>query len=108
MTMFYLGLAIIGVLVPYAAFVPWLLQNGVDIPQFCAEMMANPISMFAWLDVVVAAITLLVFIIHDGQKKQVRWRFIAIVGTLSVGVSFGLPLYLYLRERQRGAEQIRK
>jgi hypothetical protein len=108
MLLFYLVLAIIGALIPYAAFVPWLLQNGVDIPQFYIEAIANPISIFAWLDVMVAAITLLVFIAHDGQKNQVKWRFIAIVGTLSVGVSCGLPLYLYLRERQRGAEQVRK
>lgn len=108
MAIFYLGLAIIGILIPYAAFVPWLLQNGVDIPQFFSDMMANPISIFAWLDVVVAAIALIGFIIHDGQKNQVKWRFIAIVGTLGVGVSCGLPLYLYLRERQCSAEQIRK
>ena len=53
MPIFYLGLAIIGTLIPYAAFVPWLLQNGVDIPQFFSD---NPISIFAWLDVVVAPI----------------------------------------------------
>jgi phosphoglycerol transferase MdoB-like AlkP superfamily enzyme len=104
MPIFYLGLAIIGTLIPYAAFVPWLLQNGVGIPQFLFEAMANPISIFAWLDVILAAIALIGFIIHDGQKNQVKWRFIAIVGTLSVGVSCGLPLYLYLRERQRCAE----
>lgn len=100
MKMFYLGLAIIGLIIPYAAFVPWLVQNGVDIPLFIIEAMANPISIFAWLDVIVAAVALLVFIIHDGQKNKVKWRFIAIVGTLSVGVSCGFPLYLYLREKQ--------
>ncbi|NVK72655.1 hypothetical protein C0J08_04980 [Marinomonas sp. CT5] len=103
MVMFYLVLAILGTLIPYGAFVPWLMQNGIDIPQFFTEMMANPISIFAWLDVFVAAITLLGFILHDGQKNQVKWRYIAIVGTLSVGVSCGLPLYLYLRERQTRA-----
>lgn len=106
MLMFYLGLAIIGALMPYAAFVPWLLQNGIDIPQFFTEMMANPISIFAWLDVAVAAIALLGFIFHDGQKNQVKWRFVAIIGTLSVGVSCGLPLYLYLREKQLSSKKI--
>ena len=92
MPIFYLVLAIIGTLIPYAAFIPWLLQNGIDIPQFFIEAIANPISIFAWLDVIVAAIVLLVFIVHDGQKNRVKCRFIAIVGTLSVGVSCGLPL----------------
>ena len=96
----YLVLAVLGAFIPYAAFVPWLFQNGVDVSLFFTEMMANPISIFAWMDVFVAAITLLVFILHDGQKHQVKWRYLAIAGTLSVGVSCGLPLYLYLRERQ--------
>ncbi|MGO2233832.1 MAG: DUF2834 domain-containing protein [Marinomonas sp.] len=107
MIIFYLVLAILGTFIPYAAFVPWLVQNGFNIPLFFAEMMANPISIFAWLDVFLAAIALLGFILHDGQKNQVKWRFIAIIGALSVGVSCGLPLYLYLRERQRCAEPSR-
>jgi hypothetical protein len=106
MLMFYLGLAIIGTIVPYAAFIPWLLQNGVDITQFFIEAIANPISIFAWLDVIIAAAALLGFIVHDGEKNQVKWRFVAIAGTLSVGVSCGLPLYLYLREKQRRIKSI--
>lgn len=101
MLMFYLALAIIGTILPYGAFIPWLLQNGIDIQQFLMEAIVNPISIFAWLDVVLAAITLLGFIVHDGERHQVKWRFVAIAGTLSVGVSCGLPLYLYLREKQR-------
>ncbi len=106
MLMFYLGLAIIGTIVPYAAFIPWLLQNGVDITQFFIEVIANPISLFAWLDVIIAAVALLGFIVHDGEKHQVKWRFVAIAGTLSVGVSCGLPLYLYFREKQRCVKSI--
>jgi len=99
MLMFYLGLAIIGTIIPYVAFVPWFLQNDVVNLQFLIEAIANPISIFAWLHIIVAAAALLGFIVYDGQKNQVKWRFVAIAGTLSIGVSCGLPLYLYFREK---------
>ncbi|MDW6005005.1 DUF2834 domain-containing protein [Vibrio mangrovi] len=100
MTRFYLILTIVGVLAPYGAFVPWLVNHGLDLPLLLTEASANPISLFAWLDVVIAALALLGFIIADGQKNHVKGRGIAIVGTLVVGVSCGLPLYLYLKEKQ--------
>ncbi len=97
---FYLVLTLLGILLPYGASVPWLLANGLDITLLFSEAVANPISLFAWLDVLVAAVALSGFIVADGQKHQVQYRYFAVLGTLSVGVSFGLPLYLYLKEKQ--------
>ncbi|MCF2907215.1 DUF2834 domain-containing protein [Pseudoalteromonas sp. DL2-H2.2] len=100
MVRFYLVLAVLGILLPYGAFVPWVATNGLDIGLFFGEAAANPISVFAWLDVLVAAIALLGFILVDGERHKVKHRYFAVLGTLLVGVSFGLPLYLYLKERQ--------
>lgn len=100
MVRFYLVLTFLGILLPYGAFVPWLATHGLDIGLLFTEAVVNPISVFAWLDVLVAAVALLGFIVVDGQKHQVKYRHFAVLGTLSVGVSFGLPLYLYLKEQQ--------
>ncbi len=100
---FYLVLAILGTAVPYAAFVPWLIQHGVDIPLLLQHAIANPISLFAWLDVIISAIALLGFIIVDGGRHRVPYRVFAIIGTLTIGVSCGLPPYLYLKERHKTA-----
>lgn len=100
MVRFYLVLTLLGILLPYGAFVPWLATNGLDIGLLLSEAVANPISIFAWLDVLVAAVALLGFIVVDGQRHQVKYRYFAVLGTLSIGVSFGLPLYLYLKEKQ--------
>jgi hypothetical protein len=100
MAQFYLILTFLGVFLPYGAFIPWLSTNGFDIPLLLKEAMANPISIFAWLDVVVAAIALLGFIVVDGKRNQIKYGYIAVLGTVSVGVSCGLPLYLYLKEKQ--------
>ncbi|HCG7440921.1 TPA: DUF2834 domain-containing protein [Vibrio parahaemolyticus] len=96
MVRFYLVLTLLGILLSYGAFVPWLVSNGLDIGLLFREAVASPISIFAWLDVLVAAIALLGFIVVDGQRHKVKYRYFAVLGTLSVGVSFGLPLYLYL------------
>jgi hypothetical protein len=100
MIRFYLILTLLGIFLPYGAFVPWLVSNGLDVSLLLSEAAANPISLFAWLDVLVAAVALLGFIVVDGQRHEVKYRYVAILGTLSVGVSFGLPLYLYFKEKQ--------
>lgn len=97
---FYLVLTLLGVLLPYGAFLPWLLANGFDVSLLLKEAVANPISIFAWLDVLVSAVALLGFIVVDGKRNAVRLRYLAVLGTLSVGVSFGLPMYLYFKEKQ--------
>ncbi len=100
MVRFYLVVSMLGILFPYGAFIPWLVSNGLDISLLLNHAMVNSISRFAWLDVVFAAVALLGFIIVDGHKNKVRHRYIAVLGTLCVGVSCGLPLYLYLKEKQ--------
>ena len=62
------------------------------------ELFANRISAFFGLDVVVSAIVLWVFIAFEGQRKGVRHTWAPIVASLAIGVSAGLPLFLFLRE----------
>ncbi|TKF21428.1 DUF2834 domain-containing protein, partial [Vibrio kanaloae] len=49
MIRFYLVLTLLGIFLPYGAFVPWLVSNGLDISLLLSEAAANPISLFAWL-----------------------------------------------------------
>ncbi|WP_028021711.1 DUF2834 domain-containing protein [Enterovibrio calviensis] len=106
MLRFYLVLTLLGILLPYGAFVPWLVANGLDLGLLFNDAVANPISIFAWLDVLVSAVVLIGFIVVDGKINQVNYRYFAVLGTLSVGVSFGLPLYLYLKEKQSLKQQL--
>lgn len=99
MKVVYLLLSLLGLLIPYGALVPWVVANGLNIPLIAEQAMANSISLFAWLDVVIAAVVLLLFIACDARANQVKGAIYPVIGTLIVGVSFGLPLYLYLRER---------
>ncbi|MGV3768914.1 MAG: DUF2834 domain-containing protein [Sphingobium phenoxybenzoativorans] len=94
----YMVLAALGALLPLAAFLPWLAIEGVNIPRFIAALFANPVSSFFALDVIVSAAVLTLFIIAQGKRDGVRPLWLPIAGTFLVGVSFGLPLFLALRE----------
>ena len=93
-------LSVLGIMIPFGALIPWLLNNGLDLVALFNAAIANPISIVAWLDVLVAALVLLTFIVADSKRHKVKYHWLAIIGTLVVGVSFGFPLYLYLKEKQ--------
>lgn len=100
----YLVLCILGLVLPYTQFVPWILQNGFEPSKFVSAMFSNRIASFFALDVIVSAGIVIVFALIDGARSGVRHLWAPIAGTLLVGVSFGMPLYLYLREtRARSA-----
>ena len=94
-------MSVLGLLLPFSQFVPWLFEFGLDLPLLLSEASATPISAFAWLDVLVTAMVVIGFIIGDSLRRSLSVLWLPILGTLLVGPSFGLPLYLYLREAVR-------
>jgi hypothetical protein len=97
----YLFLALIGLILPYSQFVPWIIEHhGLNMPLFIGDLFANRISGFFALDVIVSAIVLISFIETEGRRLGMRLLWLPIVAVLLVGVSLGLPLFLYLRQLQ--------
>jgi hypothetical protein len=94
----FLILCLLGVLVPYWQFVPWALQHGLNLPLFVRELFANRIGAFFGMDVIVSAVTLLVFTRIESKRLGIGKRWLVLVAVLTVGVSLALPLFLYLRE----------
>ena len=94
----YLILCVLGFVIPYSQFVPWLLEQGLNVGLFFRELFANRISAFFAMDVIVSAIVLIWFIQSEGKRLRVRLLWLPTVGTLVVGVSFGFPLFLFLRQ----------
>ena len=96
----YLALCILGAVLPYSTFIPWLIDHGPDVSLFVESLFANRISAFFGLDVIVSALVLWVFIGTEGKRRGVRHLWAPVLASLTVGVSLGLPLFLYLREEQ--------
>ncbi len=96
----YLVLCFLGVLLPYWQLGPWLVANGLNLPLLLQQLFANQVGAFFAMDVVVSAVVLLVFSRSEGSKLGVPGRWLPLIAVLTVGVSLGLPLFLYLRERK--------
>ena len=95
----YLVLCVVGFLLPYSQFVPWLLKHGLNLSLFCRELFANRIGAFFGMNVLVSAVVLCIFARREGRRLGMgpgsSWLTLAAV--LSVGVSLGLPLDSRLR-----------
>src|SRR5215208_5357192 len=97
---FYLILCVLGLLIPNAAFWPWLLAHGPDPRLFLHDLFANGVSAFFGLDVVLSALALTGFVIVEGKRIGLAHRWLPIAAACLVGVSLGLPLFLYQRQVQ--------
>ena len=95
----YLIIFIAGVIIPYYEFLRFIFENGFDIRLFFEQLLATPISRFFAYDVLLSAIVLLIFILKE--KTGIKNYWISILVTFTIGVSAGLPLFLYQREKNK-------
>lgn len=94
----YLALCLLGTILPYSQFVPFLRQHGLDLNLFFEQLFSTWIGGFFGMDVIVSSVALWVFVLVDGRRLRMSHLWAPIVGSLTVGVSLGLPLFLYMRE----------
>jgi hypothetical protein len=99
--MVYLILCVLGAVLPYWQFVPWMAaHHGIPLSLFFSELFANRISAFFGMDVFVSAAVLLVFMRVESGRLGIRRRWLPLLALLAVGVSLALPMFLYMRELQ--------
>jgi hypothetical protein len=96
----YLLLALVGAVVPYSHFLPWVTAHGLDARLVIADLFSNRVSAFFALDVLLSAVVVIFFIRREGVVRKIPTLWLPIAATCLIGVSCGLPLFLYLRERQ--------
>lgn len=104
----YMILCILGTILPYSQFVPFLMEHGLDLKLFVEQLFANRISAFFGADVVVSSLALWMFVFWEGSRLKMKHLWIYIASNLLVGVSLGLPLFLFMRQRriEATAEQL--
>src|SRR5262245_31117647 len=93
----YLSLCIVGTILPYWQFVPWIIEHGLNAQLFFENLFANRISVFFATDVFVSAAVVFAFVAFEWRQLGTRW-WVPVMAVMIVGVSLGLPLLLYLRE----------
>ena len=97
--MIFLGLAVWGSIHPMYYFITWFNANGYNLMAMVdAWHVNNATSGLVW-DLTVAAVALTVFIIAEVATRRNWIALVAIPASFCIGVSCGLPLYLFLRSR---------
>ena len=96
----YLALAVWGAVHPMSYFIAWFNENGYSLAGMVDAWHANAATSGLTWDLTIAAITLTVWAIAETYVRK-NWSALwCIPATFFVGVSFGLPLYLFLRTRR--------
>lgn len=95
----YLGLAVWGAVHPMYYFVSWFSENGWSLSGMVAAWHANSASSGLVWDLTIAAVALVVWIVAETAVRRNWLALVAIPVTFGIGVSCGLPLYLFLRTR---------
>jgi len=95
----YLSLAIWGAVHPTIFVSQWIMANGVDIPALIAAWRATAASSALFWDLFIASTALTVFVLAEVAVRRNWIGLLAIPATFLIGLSCGLPLYLFLRTR---------
>jgi len=96
----YLLFAILGFYAPYYFFFKFLSANGFDIPLLVSQLFANDISTFFAADLIISILVFWIWMIIEANKLKMKNWWLYILASLTIGLSFALPLFLYFRERQ--------
>ncbi len=95
----YLLLAVWGTIHPMYYFISWFQAEGWDIMAMVEAWHVNAATSGLVWDLTIAAVSLTIWILVEAIQNRNWLSLLAIPATYCIGVSCGLPLYLYLRSR---------
>jgi hypothetical protein len=93
----------VGTILPWASFLPFLRTYGLNAGEFLRQLFGTPVSGFFGWDVIVSSVALWAFVLIEGRRLRMSRLWAPLVANLLVGVSLGLPLFLYMRELRHDA-----
>ena len=104
MQIIYLILAILGFALPYSQLIPFFADNGFNLSLFWSQLFANRISTDFAFDLLVSSVVFWIFVYKEGTRLNIKNIWVYVVLNLVVGLSFALPLFLWVRSRHLKAE----
>ena len=95
----WLALALWGAIHPMYFFVSYMLETGSGLSGLIDAWYVNASTTGLTWDLTIAAIALTLWILAEVAVRRNWTALVAIPATFCIGVSCGLPLYLFLRTR---------
>jgi len=94
-----LALTLVGFVVPNFCVILFLGNEGIDIGGYFSLWFASTPSTQLFLDLAIAALAFFVWAFAEVRRTPFAWWWLCIPATFLVGLCFGLPLFLWMRER---------
>lgn len=94
-----LVLTVVGFVVPNVCVGLYLFDEGFELGGYFSLWTASIPSTQLLLDLVIAALAFFVWAAVEGPRAGIRRWWVCIPASLLVGLCFGLPLFLWMRER---------
>ncbi|MDJ0627925.1 MAG: DUF2834 domain-containing protein [Rhodobacter sp.] len=95
----YLALAVWGAVHPYYYFLRHMREEGTGLGGLIDAWYVNASTTGLTWDLTIAAIALAVWILAETWVRKNWLALVALPATFCIGLSCGLPLYLFLRTR---------
>lgn len=96
----YLALCVPGVLVPFAFIIGFFGVPEPTIPLFFTSIFVNHVSSAVAGDLLISGLVFFIFLFFEGRRLNMKNLWLFVPATLFVGLSFGLPLFLYFRAKK--------
>ena len=96
----FLVLAVWGAIHPMYWFVTYMSETGTGLSGLIDAWYVNASTTGLTWDLTIAAIALTVWVVADSGARRDWLVLLAVPATFCIGVSCGLPLYLFLRSRR--------
>jgi hypothetical protein len=98
----YLLLALAGLVVPYYFLIAFLVAHGADGAALLRQLFGTPISTMFAMDLLISSVVFIRFLRQESVRYAIANSWLYVVALLTVGLSFALPLFLFVRESHRG------
>jgi hypothetical protein len=100
----YLVLSILGFVLPYSQLIPFVASNGFDLSLFWSQLFINQASSDFALDLFVSSAVFWIFVFKEGTRLNLKFLGVYVLSNLIIGLSFALPLFLWVRSRHLEAK----
>jgi hypothetical protein len=95
----YLLLCVVGVVIPWFFLINFLGEPSPTATSFVVSIFANNVSSSVASDLLISALIFFVLVFAEGKRLKMKRLWAFIPAKLCVGLSFGLPLFLYFRQK---------
>ena len=99
----YLFAAIVGTLIPWFFFGTFFVDNGLNLIGFIQAVFANDPARGFTADILISIAVFWAWSYWDARQLGVQGWWLTVPSCFFVGLSLGLPLYLYLRHDRASA-----